>query len=389
MARNLVICCDGTGNQYGAKNSNVVKLYSALRRDSADQLTFYDPGVGTFSVNSPLNLVARGFLRLLGLAFGLGITENILDAYTFIMQNYRPGDRVYLFGFSRGAYTARAVAALIHKCGQLGKDNHNLLPYAMRIFKRELRKPIYDGFKETFARSVPIHFLGLWDTVTTVGWIWNPVHLQFTTFNPSVETVRHAVAIDERRAFYRQNLWSRDANTSQDVKQVWFAGVHSDVGGSYPEPESGLSKIALEWILVEAIQHGLLVDPDRARKAVYSAPAPDHRAELHNSLAWYWWPGELWPKIVSFRNDDGSFRRRPHLNLGRRRRIARHPVVHQSVVDRLHDRTDGYSPRNLPDSYSVESAVSLLDVLAELEARSAARSQVLPISGLEQKAEAS
>jgi uncharacterized protein (DUF2235 family) len=388
MARNLVICCDGTANEYGDRNSNVVKLYSALRRGSAEQLTFYDPGVGTFSVNSPLNLVARGFLRLLGLGFGLGITENILDAYTFTMQNYREGDRIFLFGFSRGAYTARAVAALIHKCGQLGRDNHNLLPYAMRIFKRELRKPIYEGFRETFARPVPIHFLGLWDTVTTVGWVWNPVHLQFTTFNPSVATVRHAVAIDERRAFYRQNLWSQDrSNAGQDVKQVWFAGVHSDVGGSYPESESGLSKITLEWMLVEAIQHGLLVDPDRARKEI-SNPAPDHRAKLHNSLAWYWWPAEFWPKVVSLRNDDGSFRQRPRLNLGRRRRIRRNPTVHQSVVDRIRDKTDGYSPRNLPKSYLVEPPQGLLDLLAELEARSGPR-QVRPVSGLEQKAEAS
>ena len=120
MAKNLVVCCDGTGNEYGDRNSNVVKLYSVLEKNTEQQLAFYDPGVGTFSVQPAVTRVMRGFWRLLGLGFGLGITQNILDAYTFVMQNYREGDRIYIFGFSRGAYTARAVAGLLQRARPAG-----------------------------------------------------------------------------------------------------------------------------------------------------------------------------------------------------------------------------------------------------------------------------
>ena len=124
--RNVVICCDGTGNQYGDRNTNVVKLYAVLDRDPHRQVTFYDPGVGTFSLHPALTTTARAGMRLLGLAFGLGLTKNVIDAYRFLMQHYQEGDRMFLFGFSRGAYTVRAVAAMVHKCGLLHPDNENL-----------------------------------------------------------------------------------------------------------------------------------------------------------------------------------------------------------------------------------------------------------------------
>lgn len=362
MAKKLVVCCDGTGNEYGSRNSNVVKLYSMLEKNTREQLAFYDPGVGTFSVRPSVTRIMQGFWRAMGLGFGLGITQNILDAYTFIMQNYLEGDSVYIFGFSRGAYTARAVAGMLHKCGVLGTDNYNLLPYAMRIFKHERDPAVVDGFKRTFARPVAIHFLGLWDTVTSVGWFWEPARFPYTTTNPSVSIVRQAVAIDERRAFYRQNLWKD--SPGQDVRQVWFAGAHSDVGGSYPEQESGLSKLALEWMIAEAYGCGLRLDRQKAIEVVNDAPAPDYRAEIHKSLHSYWWPMELWPKIIDYEKN-GSYRWRPHANLGRRRHIGDDVLLHESVAERLKDGSLAYAPSNIPLNYSVEPRRKLEDVLGE------------------------
>lgn len=358
MAKNLVICCDGTAGEYSDHNTNVVKIYSILERDPATQLAFYDPGVGTFSIHPALTKIARGFLKGLGLAFGLGITQNILDAYRYLMQNYEDGDQIFLFGFSRGAYTVRAVAAMIEKCGLLYPNNDNLLSYAAKIFKREADPEVFRGFKKTFARPVPIRFLGLWDTVSSVGWMWDPVSLPYTANNPSVEVVRHAISIDERRAFFRQNLWGKP-KAGQDVKQVWFAGVHSDVGGGYASAESGLSKIALEWMVVEAFPKGLLIDPVRTQDVVMSAASPDHRGDIHNSLTLGWWPAELWPKVVySWRKK----RRKIRFNLGRRRYVDDRACVHQSALDRKQDVTE-YRPPNFPGNASTEPWVRLASIL--------------------------
>src|SRR6516225_4601020 len=122
--------------------------------------------------------------------------------------------------------------------------------------------PIAAQFQETFSRKCPIYFLGVWDTVNSVGWVYNPTIIPFTQNNPAIQIARHAISLDEHRAFYRQNLLG-DGRPGQDFKQVWFAGVHSDVGGSYPEAESGLSKIALRWMLDEARTAGLLLDAQK------------------------------------------------------------------------------------------------------------------------------
>src|SRR5262249_8104846 len=119
-------------------------------------------------------------------------------------------------------------------------------------------------FKDHFCRPCSPYFVGVWDTVSSVGWIENPLHLPYTSNNPDIQIGRHAIAIDERRAFFRTNLWHpTPTGGPKDLKQVWFPGVHCDVGGGYPELESGLSKIALEWLLKEAIGAGLITDPTR------------------------------------------------------------------------------------------------------------------------------
>jgi len=365
MAKNIVICCDGTSNEYGDRNTNVLKLFSILPKGKPEQVTFYDPGVGTFSAPAALTRTARAVTKLFGLAFGYGITDNIGDAYRFLMETYEPDDRVFIFGFSRGAYTARAVAAMLHKCGLLERRNENLLPYALKLFKYDRRPDIYNGFKRTFSRKCEVHFLGVWDTVSSVGWIYDPLTLQFTMNNPIVTNFRHAIAIDERRCFYRQNLWG-EGGEGQDVKQVWFAGAHCDVGGGYDERESGPSQISLDWMIDEAVSSGLVIDDDRRRVVVPSQAteatgvepyhaAPDASAPLHTSLKGPWWIAEVIPK--RYKDPRRDFKPSWRIPLGRRRFIREGSTIHASVVERMiatRNSKTPYSPPRLPKSYEVE-----------------------------------
>lgn len=354
MKKNIAICCDGTGNEFGTQNSNVVKLYKTLVCD-AGQVTYYHPGVGTMGARSALTRIGKWWTRALGLAFGYGVSDNLADAYQFLMRTFAPGDDVYVFGFSRGAYTARALCGMLHIVGLLTKGNEDLIPYAIRMIKRrEIDFRVAGDFKKTFSRECKPHFVGVWDTVSSMGWVYDTVRFPFTraTKNPDLHIVRHAVSIDERRAFFRENSFGAPHDPSQDILEVWFAGVHSDVGGSYKESESQLSKIALRWILCEAEVAGLNVDPQRkadilGAKMPYVAPDPMTKFQ-HESLRRWWWMGEMWPKIVHVRGADGEWHRRMTANLGRRRQIAPGCHVHESVEQRLATVSTGYNPRNLP-----------------------------------------
>ena len=375
MGKNIIICCDGTGNEFKDPFTNVLKLYTMLpkarrnERDRTDQITYYDPGVGTLSLPFVLTWLAKTATRILGLAFGLGIARNISHAYQFLMETYEPGDKVFIFGFSRGAYTARAVAAMLYKCGLLRPGRGNMLPYALRLFKYEHNLRTYLDFKSTFSRDCPVHFLGLWDTVKSVGWIYDPLTLQFTMRNPIVSVVRQAVAIDERRCFYRQNLWGTPYK-DQDVQQVWFAGAHADVGGGYLEDQSGLSKIALKWMADEAIKHGLLIDPDAydrvlrtevsghllekvksaKEEKIFQCP-PNYKGMLHPSLHGLWWILEYFPKRYKDARDD--FKTKWMIPGGERRTIKDGVTVHATVQQRLKDPAMDYAPPNLPANFQI------------------------------------
>jgi uncharacterized protein (DUF2235 family) len=359
--RNIVLCCDGTSNEYCDQNTNVVKLFSILVKDRSRQLCFYDPGLGTFSSAAALTQVAKTVTKVLGLAIGLGVTKNIEDAYEFVMNTWQPGDRIFIFGFSRGAYTARAVAAMLHKVWLLDARSPNLIPYASKMFKYENKKAVWEGFGNAFGQRCPIHFLGLWDTVNSIGWAWDPFILPHTTNNRSVTIVRHAVSIDERRAFFRQHMWG-PGKYGEDVKQVWFAGDHCDVGGSHPERESGLSQIALEWMVEQAEAAGLLVDrhlrdttipppgstkPGKAAAGEPEAPEPpDHMAQVHDSLTAGWWLFEFYPK--RFRDPSDNWKDKHRANLFRRRFMGTTPLprVHESVVLRM-GQDPTYRPANV------------------------------------------
>jgi len=375
MAKNIVILCDGTGNEFGEMNSNVVKLRQALVSDAERQVIYYHPGVGTMGAMNALTTAGKVWTKVRGLAFGYGLSENIADAYRFLMQNFHREEKVFIFGFSRGAYTARALCGMLRMFGLLAPGNEGLIPYALRLFKRhdglwtrlqgrENKFEIAAGFRKTFCTDCAPHFLGVWDTVSSVGWILDPIGLKqgslpYTKDLKLVGRVRHAVSIDERRAFFRQNLVEQ--GPGRDVKEVWFAGVHSDVGGSYPEAESGLSKITLRWIAQEAEAAGLLIDGSAMSNILggdqeHATPQPG--AMAHNSLTPSWWPGEFWPKSRRRRPLEPGEPRPllpplPRMNLFRRRSIPEGACLHESVELRR-KLVPGYSPRNLPKTYSVE-----------------------------------
>jgi uncharacterized protein (DUF2235 family) len=354
MARNIVVCCDGTGNQISTDPTNVMRLWSAIDHDSTDQLAFYDPGVGTLGDPRILTPLRKSLRKKLDGAIGLSIRDNFIDAYSFIARNYADGDRIFLFGFSRGAYTARAVAGAISLFGLVRPGHDHLTPYVWRSFSND------DGdedsptlfqtaarFRKRFTRKVPIHFVGVWDTVSSFGLITHFRTLPCTRTNPSVGIFRHAVAIDEHRACFRANL--AEPADGQDFGQVWFAGVHSDVGGGYPESDSGLAKIPLRWVLQEAKNAGLLLDPSRVRE-VLDDPAPDPNGEIHESLIGWWRMLEFLPQRRFYFPKKRLAWRWP--NWFRRRCLQPTdcpvPVIHGSV--RLRMSNGQYKPRNIPSN---------------------------------------
>ena len=347
MPKNIVLCCDGTANEFADARTNVVKLFFTLTLDPARQVAYYHPGLGTMEPPGALTPLARKVTRIAGMAFGYGLQADIRDAYAFLMQNFEDGDKVFLFGFSRGAYTARAVTSLLHMYGLMPAGNEPLVPYAIRMLMAIHDAKTADqvhayfqlaqDFKNTFSsRTCRPWFVGVWDTVSSVGWYENPIHLPYAADNPDIEIGRHAVAIDERRAFFRTNLWMpKPGGGPRDLKQVWFPGVHCDIGGGYVEAESGLSKIALHWMLRESIDKGLLVNPTKMNLVLGEAGGgnvkPDPKADAHESLTGAWWLAELLLKR-HYNWESKQWERRA--NLGRRRTIPSGSLVHDAAFQR-------------------------------------------------------
>jgi uncharacterized protein (DUF2235 family) len=378
MPRNLVLCFDGTNNQFGEQNTNVVRLAQVIARDPPSQLLYYDPGIGTLPEPGLLTSAAKTLSRWIDLAFGTGLISKVERAYSYLMDFWEPGDRVFLFGFSRGAYAARVLAGALHGLGLLPRGNQNLVPYVFRLFdsvrKGWCRRPnkaywrLCNQFRWSFARKTfdsddqrrfPTYFLGLWDTVSSVGWVWDPATFPYTTSNSSVEIVRHAVSIDERRAFFRQNLWG--ASTNQNSEELWFPGVHADVGGGYPLEDGALWRPPFEWMIEEARQAGLVVDETRFKRITASTSASDRPWEdrQHESLTMAWWPVEFFPKLV-WRKKAGH--RWPSLGLGRHRSILHGARLHRSALNRI--RETSYSPANLSPTF-LQSVRAMSTILKE------------------------
>jgi uncharacterized protein (DUF2235 family) len=297
MPKNIVVCLDGTGNQVSARDStNVVRLFEMLDlSDPSAQIGYYDPGPGTFSAQGAWTPLGRRVSRLLGLAFGVGMRQNLGEVYTFLVQHWEPGDHLYVFGFSRGAYTARALAGLLYRVGLLRPGCENLVPYAVgeyarsRTWTEEDWREI-DRFSAAFcvshegSRAVPIEFLGVWDSVKAAGVLrWN-LRWPYTRQVPNVRTARHAVSIDEKRRPYREYLVEAQP-PGPALEEVWFAGVHSDVGGTFAD-DPRLSEVALKWMVDGALAAGLRVLPQRYRKQC--AVTADHPHGVVHRMGWVW-----------------------------------------------------------------------------------------------------
>lgn len=323
MPKRLIICSDGTWNKpEGGPVTNVVKLARSIRPvdpEGTMQVVFYDWGVGT----------GGGGDKILGGAFGKGIDRNIQDAYRFLVHNYAAGDDFFFFGFSRGAYTVRSLVGLIRNCGLLKKIHSHRIPDAYALYRSPDRpdSPKARRFRERCSRQVKVSFLGVWDTVGALG---IPLRLfgrrnqekygfHDTKISSIVLNAYHALAIDEKRKPFRPTIWKTKKGRKNSA-QVWFAGVHSDVGGGYAD--AGLSDKALLWMAEKAERCGLALN----RAYLGRILAEDSPETLHNSMTAAYKRLGTYIRPIGVSNRDES--------------------VHPSAIERHRDRR-GYRPENL------------------------------------------
>ena len=326
MSKNIVICCDGTRGQYESeeKNTSVIRLFERLDTDGDAQVSYYDPGIGTYSPAKywPMRAAAKAYASITGLGKkGAGLNGNIRQAYEYVMDNYEPGDKVFLFGYSRGAHTVRVLAAMLNKCGLLTKGSNNLYPYMNRIYENQNNETRASGFKKTFSRVCKPHFIGVFDTVASVGLIWRK---QFSNrrLNEDVAYAYQAIATNERRWHFRPSIWEEtNIPPGQHIEQVWFPGYHADVGGQ--NADRGISDIALEWMVRQAEAQGL---------------------QLRNN-----WHEEL------ENNPLGTIEKSDKLLIwgigARNRKIPEGANIHQSVLQRIEASEEYRRLASLPESY--------------------------------------
>jgi uncharacterized protein (DUF2235 family) len=287
MPKRIVVCCDGTWNTADQVcdgspcSTNVAKLAVALADHSADgteQQVFYVRGVGTSRWD-----------RIRGGAFGYGLSDNVKEAYRLIAEHFEPGDELYLFGFSRGAYTARSTAGFIRNAGILRRPHLQRLDAAYELYRDRANHPRdveSELFRRSFSHETRIRCIGVWDTVGALGVPLSgiPIADAFnkrwafhdTELSSIIDNAFQALAIDELRKPFQPTLWQqRPGAGAQRLEQVWFAGVHCDVGGGYPE--TGLSDIALRWMMDRAQECDLAFQPGQPEVA------PDPLGTLHDS----------------------------------------------------------------------------------------------------------
>jgi uncharacterized protein (DUF2235 family) len=340
MGRNIVLCSDGTGNTFDRSVSNVTRLVKLLALDNrAAQVVAYDQGIGTNARRHAAVTEYRETIRdreslrvldgpkewrfqpagwpvrLVGLVGGYGLKANVRELYHELTRLYDgPTDKILLFGFSRGAFTVRALAGLLYRCWLPGKkvtDFKACFEEAWRLYQPhcEDEKEIGAFRKRSGGQQCPIHFLGLWDTVKSYGGLI-PVSLPHLRHNPIVQTVRHALALNERRSWFNATTWgqldsdekgakqrlkSEDLSSyeSQDIAEVWFRGCHSDVGGG--DVEEVTARIALRWMLAEAADPSVGLSLNEHGKAVLEGDDPQE-PEIHESLRRLWWLTEFIPR---------------------------------------------------------------------------------------------
>lgn len=348
--RTLVLCFDGTGDQFDSDNSNIVQLFTMLKKDDrSKQMVYYQAGIGTYESPKIPTPVLSKMSKILDEMVAWNLDAHLMDGYEFLMQNYTAGDRICIFGFSRGAYTARSLAGMLHKVGLLPASNHQQVPFAYKMYTRadEVGWQQSNAFKRAFSIDVRIHFVGVWDTVNSVGLI--PRRLPFSTSNTIVKTFRHAVSLDEHRAKFKANLWNRpnekeaklgltpehasapkvgqngvhkkhssaahlerqyseDSDSPTNVEEVWFAGCHCDVGGGSVtnDTPNNLARLPLRWMIRECFKtgSGIMFDKKRLQEVGLD-------------------PATLYPLVLP---------RPPPLPVGSARILSRRDVVKPGVI---------------------------------------------------------
>ncbi|KAJ8475496.1 hypothetical protein ONZ45_g15588 [Pleurotus djamor] len=369
--RNLVLCIDGTANQFSAQSSNIVEIYSRLIKLAGVQHTFYNSGIGTYA--KPSFRSWKYFKQVADHTIDTAIAWNferiVHAAYKWLSETYEPGDRIFMFGFSRGAYQVRVVAGMIEKVGLLHKGSDNQIPFAYELYasvtsnsKRKRNPKEVDArtfetpedilcrqFKRTLChKDVKVHFVGAWDTVSSIGLLRGKSLPETVSGMGHVCSFRHALALDECRVKFQPEyanggLGPREGDASCDVKEVWFAGTHSDVGGgSIANPELTNFGPSLRWMIQEATKRGLRLEPT----AKHWVPLP-----LTKSLKWFWLPLEALPiRSLSYKNEDGSTWR-PHLCAGRR--VQPGQRIHHTVFTRHQTPDRPYCPKaTLPEGHT-------------------------------------
>ena len=408
--RNIVLLSDGTGNSAGKLlKTNVWRLYQALDLSEGGtgtpQIACYNDGVGTSSFKP---------LALLGGAFGWGLKRNILHLYEFLCRNYRPGDRIYLFGFSRGAFTVRILAGLILTQG-LVRCSEEQLPHYARQAYRAYRADRYKEIKlvgvmrgvrnagvkaarwignladrasgrrpDDSIRYEPINaieLIGVWDTVAAYGtpfreltrgidrWVW-PLSMPDQTLLAGVKIARQALALDDERDTFHPLLWDEVGSPNPErIAQVWFSGMHADVGGGYAD--DALSREPLLWMMRQASDCDLRF---RARAMVDEPPFISRSAPLHDSrrgLGSYY---RYQPRKISAWLDPPD----PHARimqdpLLKNRGLLKTVLVHESAITRIRENADGYAPLVLPEEYYQVGANGLIHPRPETNAQASAR----------------
>jgi len=340
MPKNLVICSDGTGNTFTQHESNVSRLVRALDLSNCKaQQVFYDQGIGTNPhlarglekfrtepgtqrhglemLPEPKVTPGRPLATLAGLAAGYGLYANVEQLYRALAKYHEPHDRIFLFGFSRGAFTVRALAGLLYRCALPASHVADDEGTFRRCFKEawEAYKPHcedwkrIDRFRDMYgAADVEVHFLGLWDTVKSYGGVW-PQSLPHLRHNPIVRRVCHALSLDERRSWFLPTSWGgigidkkNEATIRPDpryhtqrVQEVWFTGCHSDIGGGDAEAET--AKITFRWIVGHATDdHGKLRLNPSAESWIFDPEPLAVCPEIHQSYHFGWWLSDLIPR---------------------------------------------------------------------------------------------
>jgi len=339
MNKRIIICSDGTWNTPDQKQgdkynpTNVVKTARAIApvgKDGIPQVVFYDWGIGADQ---------WGLDRLTGGAFGTGLDKNIEDAYRFLMHNYKEGDEIFLFGFSRGAYTVRSLVGLIRNSGLLKKIFADKFEEAYNLYRNDEKpdSPKIQKFRKKYSQEVEIKFIGVWDTVgargipiyglkwlrkrfKSIGWVKRRYEFHDVELSRIVKNAFHALAIDEKRKPFTPTLWKNKPKEGQKIEQVWFCGVHGDVGGGYVDCRLG--DITFMWMKEKAEECRLAFEEEYIKKVIH----PDIRGKLHNSFK-----GVL--KLL------GSYIRP----------IGKYSTefLHPSVIERYENHKPPYKPENL------------------------------------------